>query len=108
MTLHNPTNAGRAEKIKEMLGLLKKSGDANNATAMDYAILLGDVHRMLAALTGGQAQTPAVPTTPGQTGNRWHSITDMVKDLDIKECGLAMSHLVNKIDDYVHEKECDK
>ena len=102
MTFMNASNQSRVRKIEEALALLEKSGAANSAGPMDYAIMLSPVQQRISQMT-------AAPSKPlsnmGLKSVRWRDMDEMIADLDIREVGKALSKLTIRLEDYIYDKE---
>ncbi|MEM0934794.1 MAG: hypothetical protein AAGJ91_02680 [Pseudomonadota bacterium] len=117
MAFDNPTNAGRVEKMIEILGHIDKSAKSNRASQSVIATLLGPLWDELASVgvpvfdspkteeTGGPALEIEFvdPSPKPQMPPRWSDIRAMIADADTDELLLALANIGDQLDKRIHD-----
>lgn len=117
MTIHNDTNNKRVDKIVEIVALLKKSIDSNNATPDDVWKLMEPAIDAIQAILSGerpeQAETAPEPAEKPveRRGNADSKepvhlqLKRLCEEVDAEHLSMIMAVVMTRWDDLIYERK---
>ncbi len=104
MAFENDTNTGRVQKMIEILGLIQKSAQSNQASSADFADMMHPLMEELAVLSIADATEPPQVASNAIKAPQWASIREMAQTAHLADLSVALAVYMNRVDEALNQQ----